>query len=254
MLFNLIRSPIVIIGMHRSGTSMLSQIMHRSGIFMGSDFKAYYESNYFQKLNEQLIKGQRGSWDKPVQTGQLPQFNKQAFLAEYLSLYRRPQYFVSLFLQKRWGWKDPRNTYTLGSWLEFFPNLKVVHIVRNGIDTSLSLYERNMMLQPKTKWHSERLSSLSSCFQLWEEYVLQAKQWSIRLQDRYCEVRYEDLITQNDDIIKKLNQFLGVSVRDSLRIIADKERGKKDMESETEELKTIAVRNKTFIDLGYVAE
>jgi 1,4-alpha-glucan branching enzyme len=41
--------------MHRSGTSMLSQIMHRSGIFMGSDFKAYYESNYFQKLNEQLL-------------------------------------------------------------------------------------------------------------------------------------------------------------------------------------------------------
>ncbi len=253
MLLNIIRSPIVIIGMHRSGTSMLAQVLHRGGIFMGTDFTAYYESNYFQKINEALLKTQRAAWDRPVHTEQTPQFNEQGFISEYMSASRKPQNLLALLLKKKWGWKDPRTTFTLGSWLKLFPNLKVIHIVRNGIDTSLSLYERNMMLQPKTKWHSERLSNLSSCFQLWEEYVLQGKKWKQELQNRYLEIRYEDLIQHDDASISSLKSFTGVNLRQSLELIADKERGKKDMEAETEELKNIAVHNRTFLELGYVA-
>jgi hypothetical protein len=232
---------------------MLAQVLHRAGVFMGSDFTAYYESNYFQKLNELLLKSQRATWDMPLQTVQLPQFSERGFISEYLSATRKPQNLLALLLKKKWGWKDPRNTFTLGSWMQLFPNLKAIHIVRNGIDTSLSLYERNMMLQPKTKWHSEKLSTLSSCFQLWEEYVLQGKKWKQELNDRYLEIHYEELIQHNENAIKNLKIFTGVNVRQSLQLIADKERGKKDMEAEIEELKNIAALNNTFKELGYVA-
>ncbi len=253
MLQSLIRNPIVIIGMHRSGTSMLAQILHRSGVFMGNDFIAYYESNYFQRLNIHLLKNIRATWDRPLPTQQLPAFNEQGFIREYLTLSRKPQYVLALLLQKRWGWKDPRNTYTLGSWLRLFPGIKVIHIVRNGIDTALSLYDRNMMLQPKTKWHSDRLVSLSSCFQLWDEYVQQAMHWKADLQERYLEVRYEDLIKHNDRAAKQIKEFTGVHVLDSINLIANKERAQKDMQAEMEELKLIASQNKTFAKLGYVA-
>jgi hypothetical protein len=253
MLLNIIQQPLLIMGMHRSGTSMLAQIMHRSGVFMGSDFTAYYESNLFQRTNEQLLKQCKASWDFPATTTQDPDFSERGFITEYASATRKPHLLVALLLQKKWGWKDPRNTFTLGSWLHIFPGLKAIHIVRNGIDTSLSLYERNMMLQPKTKWHSSKLSTLTSCFQLWEEYVIQAQQWQSRLGDRYLQVKYEDLIDHKQELIAAIKSFCGVNISESLKLIADKERGKKNMEAETEELKSLAASNKTFLQLGYVA-
>lgn len=41
-----------------------------------------------------------------------------------------------------WGWKDPVNTFTLPFWLDLFPEARVVHIFRNGVDIAQSLYTR----------------------------------------------------------------------------------------------------------------
>jgi hypothetical protein len=41
-----------------------------------------------------------------------------------------------------WGWKDPRNSITLPVWLKLFPDARVIHIVRNGVDVAESLYRR----------------------------------------------------------------------------------------------------------------
>jgi hypothetical protein len=41
-----------------------------------------------------------------------------------------------------WGWKDPRNTFLLPIWLEIFPNAKIIHIYRNGLDIAKSLAVR----------------------------------------------------------------------------------------------------------------
>ncbi len=32
---------------------------------------------------------------------------------------------------KAWGWKDPRNTFTLPMWLSIFPKARVLHVLRN---------------------------------------------------------------------------------------------------------------------------
>ena len=38
-----------------------------------------------------------------------------------------------------WGWKDPRNVFTLPLWLRVFPEAKIIYIVRNGVDVAASL-------------------------------------------------------------------------------------------------------------------
>lgn len=45
-----------------------------------------------------------------------------------------------------WGWKDPRNTITLPIWLELFPNAKILHIRRHGVDVAQSLRKRELIL------------------------------------------------------------------------------------------------------------
>jgi hypothetical protein len=47
-----------------------------------------------------------------------------------------------LRFDRPWGWKDPRNTLLLRPWLEVFPEAKVVHVVRNGVEVALSLARR----------------------------------------------------------------------------------------------------------------
>ncbi|MBW1793701.1 MAG: sulfotransferase [Deltaproteobacteria bacterium] len=41
-----------------------------------------------------------------------------------------------------WGWKDPRTTLTLPLWLKLFPKARIIHVIRNGIDSALSLWRR----------------------------------------------------------------------------------------------------------------
>ena len=41
-----------------------------------------------------------------------------------------------------WGWKDPRNTFLLPLWRDIFPEAKVIHVIRNGVDVAASLLTR----------------------------------------------------------------------------------------------------------------
>ena len=57
--------PIILIGMHRSGSTMLSKIIQKLGVFVGADLDKYAESLFFQQINEWLLLQTRCSWDNP---------------------------------------------------------------------------------------------------------------------------------------------------------------------------------------------
>ena len=122
-----------------------------------------------------------------------------------------------------WGWKDPRNTFTLPIWLRIFPNAKVVSIVRNGVDVAQSLrareikmledaprfYKKNRMafflrLRRSGFAHSPRCLVLEDGFTLWEEYTSQADAVMAQLPaSRALALRYEDVL---DDPLKWLGE------------------------------------------------
>ena len=58
-------SPVIIVGMHRSGTTMLSQLLERLGLFTGEKKDDDYEALFFYKLNEWLLNQANASWDNP---------------------------------------------------------------------------------------------------------------------------------------------------------------------------------------------
>ena len=57
--------PIIIIGMHRSGTSMITRFIEDSGVFIGKKNKMgpNSEAFFFQKINEWLLYQKGASWD-----------------------------------------------------------------------------------------------------------------------------------------------------------------------------------------------
>lgn len=62
---------ILLLGMHRSGTSALAGTLHQLGIYLGSDLmkpgqynkKGYFENNLIFRFNEQLLHKVGSSWD-----------------------------------------------------------------------------------------------------------------------------------------------------------------------------------------------
>lgn len=152
------KDPIVIIGMHRSGTTMITRMLQQLGLHVGWVVQENLEAVFFVERNEKLMNMCGGSWERPqpielllqdkftrAKVGEqlLKDMNSIRFLSymgpgRYLS-HRRVQ-----TIDFPWGWKDPRNTFLLPVWLDLFPNARVVHVYRNGIDVARSLAKREM--------------------------------------------------------------------------------------------------------------
>src|SRR5262245_28150013 len=137
--------PVCIVGMHRSGTSMVAKLLHESGLHLGnaSDLMpadahnedGYWEHVRFLELNEAILNELGAAWDSPPhltadwkRLSALPQVRGQA-----------DALFQEFGGSEPWGWKDPRTSLTLPFWLERCPDLKMIICVRNPFEVAVSL-------------------------------------------------------------------------------------------------------------------
>ena len=234
-------SPIVVIGMHRSGTRLLVEILDRLGVFMGADRQADAESVTFMLINESILHQCGAFWSEPMsahfmlaQPGAAEQLAASAreTLAGQLERYAGPsgRHLASSAAElPAFGWKDPRNTFTLPVWNEVFPSLRTIHIVRHGVDVAASLTRRHSAaLRAATgeavpsaltviRDHalgvlsSRRGWTLAEAFTMWEQYVDKAREESAALGERAFEVRYEELLLQPERVVPKIAEFCGVA-------------------------------------------
>jgi hypothetical protein len=242
------QAPIIIIGMHRSGTSMMTGMLRQLGLFIGANKDNNDESNFFQRMNDWALKQAGGSWDNPEMIDDLLanptmrglvtdyfrfslQSPRQLFFLDWRN-YLRGQRIESLTTP--WGWKDPRNTYTLPLWLDIFPDAKVIHIYRNGIDVAESLrvrwqkdlehvqkvYQRQkpfFSVLPKLRTFplSVRCSDLEQGFKLWEMHLQRAQDHVQALGDRAIEVKYEDFLSSPLEHLRALAEFSGLNTNEA---------------------------------------
>lgn len=107
--------PIIVLGMHRSGTSLVAGLLHRLGVFMGSDFPTddspwcHYEDPLFVSLNQQLLSSAGGSWRNPPALESLWR-SSHAYNEQIQRLIRDRS------THDHWGWKDPRTCLTIPIW------------------------------------------------------------------------------------------------------------------------------------------
>lgn len=153
------KPPIIIIGMHRSGTKLISWILSQLGVFMGRDLDPNDESYHFIRLNDWILNQYGGSWSNPPSLSALRRIStrrdrivrrlKAATSRAHMIRYFGPCRYYQ-FRQKRffslWGWKDPRNTFTAWLWDEVFPEASYMHIVRCGVDAAQSLVMRERQI------------------------------------------------------------------------------------------------------------
>ena len=142
--------PVCVAGMHRSGTSLLTHMLHKAGMYLGKPEEmmpaapdnpdGFWENLRFVHINDTLLAWAGGSWDNPVilSPETLSQHPQWQGLQEYV------QNLLRDFQQHpRWGWKDPRNSLTLPVWQTILPEFQVIVPFRNPLAVAASLQKRN---------------------------------------------------------------------------------------------------------------
>ena len=172
--------PVIVIGMHRSGTSLVSSLLQELKVHMGLDVTKTEESVSFRALNQRLLRRASATWysSEPMWCV-LEDSDRVKRAAQQLRFDCDPNalegYGWSADMQA-WGWKDPRTTLTLPIWLELFPEARVVHVVRNGVDVAASLFRR-----------SRRTRSLGKRLRFWTQVAMgRSSQDGKQLPTRIC--------------------------------------------------------------------
>lgn len=194
--------------MHRSGTSLVTKVLEKSGIFMGVIKDHNYEAMHFLSLNQQTMWAAHADWQEPRVPEKIywKTMPADVLFYEHFRTYGRMAKLMLRLKSPAWGWKDPRNTFTLPMWLELYPKAKVIHVIRNAENVSASLAKRNLVIG---EVHDPRLDNPEFNLQLWKTYVDQGRSYKSTLGDRYLEIQYEDIISLATEPISQLEKFTG---------------------------------------------
>ena len=215
--------PIIIVGMHRSGTTMITKILENLGLFVGTQKEINHEALFFWEINNWIFDLHTATPEKPYNLRyKNPACEKVIIesLEYFVQSNKRKQYLGNLSttypnikeIDIPYGWKDPKNTFTIDFWKHIFPNPKVIHIYRNPIDSVSSYIERDLALKNKFEWNWKkklkrdllisknfhqnfRLTSIEEGYDLWHEYVTKALSLKEEFAN-YIEIKYEDLFAK----------------------------------------------------------
>ena len=199
--------------MHRSGTSLVAKVLEKGGIFMGVIKDHNYEAMHFLSLNQQTLWAASASWLEPTVPEELywKTIPAKALFNEHFKINGKIQKLKYILSSPTWGWKDPRNTFTLNMWLSLFPNAKVIHVTRDCEEVARSLAKRNHV---KGEVNDPRLDDLEFNRALWKKYVDQGRSYANELGSRYFEIDYKDITSLDSFAIAKLEKFTGTKLID----------------------------------------
>ncbi len=132
---------VMILGMHRSGTSALSGSFREAGLYMGAVLdqgfdlnpKGLQEPSVLVYMHENLLEANGGAWHEPPATITWKPLHKSV---------------RDLFIESRqnkgiWGFKEPRSLLVAKDWIEVLPSWTAVGIFRNPCEVALSIQGRN---------------------------------------------------------------------------------------------------------------
>jgi len=107
---------------------------------------------------------------------------------------------------QRWAGYDADHVLRVARIKKEIPNALFVHIIRDGRDIALSL--RKMGGFTPLRWDRSETNSLVATALYWEWMVRRGRAAGYGFPKDYIEVRYEDLITNPRDALKKVGTFI----------------------------------------------
>ena len=199
---------IFIIGVGRSGTSLLQSILNSHSEISFLPETQFLRNYVFKKnilINEsnyrQIIK-QLENDSRFSRLNIYPELvieKSENMIDVYKSI-------TNLFLKNKnkkiVGDKDPKIIENIKSLNYFFPNSKIIHIIRDPRDVVLS--------RTKARWSKKYPYFIHSIIYYLQMTLGRKMLYKYYSKSNYYELKYEDLIRESDYELKKICNFLGV--------------------------------------------
>lgn len=188
-----------IVGMPRSGTSLVEQILQSHSTVIGAG-----ELNNAGKIAHTIQSDPKSPKVYPLNCERLTSNTLDEFATQYYKKLESISPTASYITDKM-----PHNFLYLGLISQLFPNTKIIHCRRNPIDTCLSIYFQN--------FHEKHnyANSLSDLGHYYVEYTRLMDHWIKTLNIDVYEIQYEDLVSNPTDEIKNLLNFMEIEWEES---------------------------------------
>jgi len=133
--------PVIITGMHRSGTSLLASMLQRSGLHLGdrllrpgpSNRRGYFEDLDFLEFHDDVLASLGTTFYLEVEPqGDIAPHHRE----------RAEKLIAARAAQPAWGWKDPRTVFFLDLWHEIVPDARFIFVYRRPAEVVDSLRRR----------------------------------------------------------------------------------------------------------------
>ena len=216
-------TAIIVTGMHRSGTSLITHLLRAAGLAVGERLrgpnkfnpKGHFEDEEFLNLHEAILKSNRTTWalnDAP---------DVLRISDEHRA--RASELITSRAGQTLWGWKDPRTVLFLDLWHGLLPEAKYVFIFRPAALVVESLRRRldfELCYRGHGAWvlHNLNLDSLRFQLQraigLWLHYNREVIHFARQHPSQSYVIGVEQLVTACPRFLARLRDCWGVDVKD----------------------------------------
>ncbi|MCB1706647.1 MAG: glycosyltransferase [Halioglobus sp.] len=206
------KNCLIVLGMHRSGTSAFTGILNLLGVNLGKQMletqsdnpKGFFEHKYVVLANDCILETFNSSWDDPLP---LPQNWPQRFEGSQLREDARQFLRTDIAENTLSAVKDPRLCKLLPFWL---PLLEAEHItpsaalvIRSPLEIADSLARRNGF-------------SVEKSMILWMQYMLEAER-STRHLPR-CFVKFESVLSDPQQTIGHVFDTVGLDAPDFSKV------------------------------------
>lgn len=193
--------PIFIVGMHRSGTTLLEQLLDASSQVVGIG-ELYDFTCALRHVTDHHCKG--------VTDRVIVQRAKHLDFAAVAEEYLRG---ISWRLDGERFFTDklPSNFLNIGFICRALPQAKILHLVRDSVETCFSNLRELFSDANPYSYDQEELA----------DYFLQYRRlmshWHRRFPGRILDVRYSRLVGDTEAVMREVSAFCGIEYRDAMR-------------------------------------
>ena len=189
--------PIFILGMPRSGTSLIEQILSSHSKVYGAG-----ELPHIIDISNEISNITRKPYPEYFDEINISQLN--SFSEKYLSIIEHDSSGYQYCTDKM-----PHNFLYIGLIKSLFRNCKIIHCIRNPMDVCLSIYFHNFNSNHP---YSNSLGDLGNYYNNYREIM---SLWKEKYCDDIFNIEYESLIDNPESEIRSLLDYIGLEWEDS---------------------------------------
>lgn len=168
-------TTVCILGTPRSGTSLTARLLNLAGVYLGeSDALApagpgntagFWELRRMGQINAKLLIAMGGN--NVVPPPYVPDGWEHTLPLDDVREEARDLIHDTFDSHEVWGWKDPRNSFTLPFWQQLIPRMRYVICVRNPVDmvASSAIFFEAVRRGPQDR---------AAAFDIWAHHIASA--------------------------------------------------------------------------------